>query len=88
MKYTISYDLNTPGKNYQALYTALESIGAHRVLLSEWVTKRYNTTAAGLRDHIWQFMDANDRLFVKSLDSNDWAGMNLMFDPNRLDKAA
>lgn len=71
MKYAISYDLNKPGKDYQALYDALESIGARRTLLSEWVTKRHNTNAAGLRSYLWKFMDANDRLFVKCLDSDD-----------------
>lgn len=88
MKYSISYDLCKPGKDYQALYDALASIGANRTLLSEWTTKRYNTNATGIREYLWKFMDANDRLFVKCLDSNDWAGRNLMFDPNALDKAA
>lgn len=88
MKYKISYDLRTPGKDYQKLYDALAAIGAQRTMLSEWVTKRSQTTASGLRSYLWNFMDANDRLMVVCLDSSDWAGMNLMFDPNQLDKAA
>lgn len=88
MKYAISYDLNKPGKDYDALYKALAGLNAHRILYSEWITKRHNTSAAGLRDYLWQFMDGNDRLMVTCLDSSDWAGMNLMFNPNTLDKAA
>ena len=88
MRYTISYDLNAPGKNYQALYDALAGLDAHRILLSEWVTKRYDTNAPRLRDYLWQFMDTNDRLMVTCLDSTDWAGRNLKFDPNKLNKAA
>jgi hypothetical protein len=88
MRYKISYDLITPGKNYQALYDALAAISAQRTMLSEWVTKRHNTTAAGLRDYLWRYMDGNDRLMVVCLDNSDWAGMNLMFNPNALDKAA
>jgi hypothetical protein len=88
MRYTISYDLNSPGKDYQRLYDALAGLSARRILLSEWVTKRYNTSAASLRNYLWQFMDANDRLIVTCLDSTDWAGMNLLFNPNSLESAA
>lgn len=85
MRYLISYDLNTPGKNYQPLWDALTSISAKRTLLSEWcTTRRSNTSAAKLRDWLGTFMDANDRLMVVCLDSNDWAGVNLMTDPNTI----
>ena len=36
--------------------------------------------AENLRDHLWRHMDRNDRLFVG--ETQGWAGMNLMFDPN------
>lgn len=65
MRYKISYDLITPGKNYQALYDALAAISAQRTMLSEWVTKRHNTTAAGLRDYLWRYMDGNDRRLMR-----------------------
>ncbi|HVP38134.1 MAG TPA: hypothetical protein VMS93_03015 [Candidatus Saccharimonadales bacterium] len=84
MKYLISYDLNAPGKDYQRLFDALAALNAKRVLFSQWVTNRVNATAVGLRDHIWTFMDANDRLLVSTLDGTDWAGTNLMFDPNNI----
>jgi hypothetical protein len=85
MRYAISYDLNNPGKNYEQLWNAIRSMGAQRILLSEWVTApRTGTSAVQIRDSLWTFMDANDRLFVKCLDSADWAGMNLMVHPSRI----
>ena len=82
MRYTISYDLNRPGQNYQPLWDALRQIGAHRVLQSHWITRRNNTSASGLRNYLQQFIDSNDRLFVICLDNDNWAGVNLMTDPN------
>jgi hypothetical protein len=78
----VSYDLNSPGKNYQALWDALGGIGATRVLLSQWITRRSGTTAVGIRDYLRPFIDSNDRIMVNCLDSSDWAGWNLMVDPN------
>ncbi len=78
MRYLISYDLNKPGKNYDARINAITAMGGTRVLLSQWVVRRNDTSASGLRDHFWTFMDANDRLLVVSIDNSDWAGTNLM----------
>ena len=78
MRYVISYDLISPGKDYQKLWDALSDIGAQRILLSQWAVRRTNTSAKNLRDYIWQFMDANDRLLVMDSESSDWAGINLM----------
>ena len=35
----ISYDLMTPGKDYQRLYDKLAALGAQRVLLSLWAVR-------------------------------------------------
>ena len=80
MRYIISYDLLAPGKNYQTLYDELAALGGCRVLLSQWIMRRTQTSAADLRDHIRKFIDANDRLFVTCLDNADWAGLNAMTD--------
>ena len=77
MRYTLIYDLISPGQNYQRLWNELASFGAKRVLQSQWIFRRVRTTAAGLRDHFKQFVDSNDRLLVTCLDSDDWAGWNL-----------
>ena len=82
MRYAISYDLVAPGRNYQPLWDALGALGAVRILQSQWAVRRYDTSAVGIRDHVSQFMDRNDRLMVTCLDGTDWAGRNLMADLN------
>ena len=89
MRYTIGYDLMTPGKDYQQLYDALDRLGARRMMLSERIVRLQNTTAIAIRDYLLQYIDANDRLMVTCLDrAEDWAGWNLMTDPNALKNAA
>lgn len=61
--YTISYDLNRPGQEYQSLYNELERLGGRRVLLSVWVL-RSNSTPKQLADHLLRYLDSNDRLLV------------------------
>ena len=82
MRYVISYDLLTPGQNYEPLWEALRGLGAQRLLQSQWIVRRINTNAAGLRDFVGQYIDANDRLLVTCLDSTDWASLRVMVDPN------
>ncbi len=84
MKYVISYDLNSPGKDYAGLTAELQRIDGTRVLYSQWVVDRTGTTPAALRDHFVLFMDRNDRLLVTELTGTGWAGRNLMVDPSRL----
>ncbi len=78
MRYLISYDLKTPGQDYQSLHDALNNLDATRVLRSQWVTRRSGTTAANIRDHLSQYMNSNDRLLVVAIDGTGWAGKNLI----------
>ena len=80
MLYLISYDLMAPGKDYKDLWAALRAIGAVRVLESEWLTRRVNTSPINLANHLLQFMDANDRIFVTEV-ANNCAYRTLMADP-------
>src|SRR5215213_2400027 len=59
-RYLISYDLNAPGRNYEALFDELARLGAKRLLLSQWGL-RNAANAVAIRDHLWSFMDGNDR---------------------------
>lgn len=75
--FIISYDLKTPGKNYDDLIKAIESYGTwwHH-FGSTWciVTEK---TAAQVRDHLKQHMDNNDKLLVvKSGGEGAWFGFN------------
>jgi hypothetical protein len=80
MRYLISYDLRAPGKNYEPLWKALRELGALRVLESEWVVRRTDTTPMGLATYVTQFMDDNDRLLVTEMPDN-YAYRALLADP-------
>lgn len=86
MRYVITYDLNAPetSNDYKKLIDALKALGAQKLQYSQWILRHANTTCVLVRDHLWQFMDGNDRLMVQSLDSADWASMRLMVDPNNV----
>jgi hypothetical protein len=85
MRYVISYDLIAPNKNYQPLYDALASVGARRILLSQWIVRWDNVDSPRIRDWVRQYVDSNDRVFVDCIDrAQDWAGLNLMVDPNKI----
>lgn len=79
-RFLVSYDLMSPGRDYGKLYAALDALNAVRVLFSQWVL-RTNLTAVQLRDHLRQYMDANDRILVN--DFSDWASYNTLVDINK-----
>ena len=82
MRYVISYDLVTPGQNYEPLWEALGRFGARRLLQSQWIVRWNGTTAATIRDIIRAYIDVNDRLLVTCLDGTEWASRNAMGDPD------
>ena len=87
MVYMVSYDLLAPESHddYRALYAALEELGFRRVLQSQWVVRWIAAgTAVTIRDILRPHVDTNDRLLATSLESSDWAGYNLMVNPNDL----
>jgi CRISPR/Cas system-associated endoribonuclease Cas2 len=61
--FTISYDLDTPGRDYQRLFARLLEHGAFRVQLSQWALAT-TWTAVQLRDDLMKYIDSNDRLLV------------------------
>lgn len=70
--YLISYDLRK-AKDYERLYDAIKSYGtwAH-VLESSWAVET-DKTATNLRDHLAEFIDSDDGLFVvKSAGEAAW----------------
>jgi hypothetical protein len=82
-QYVITYDLQTPGKDYRKLQAALEGkLNATRILLSVWLSNRTGTTATAIRDYLLQFIDTNDRLLVIDIEK-DWASYNVL-DINKL----
>jgi hypothetical protein len=77
--FTIEYDLRNPSRDYQKLYQELERFGATRILQSLWAFRRFSTSAASLRDHFRQLIDANDGLIVCEI--TDWATVNTLSTP-------
>jgi len=73
----ISYDLMAPGKDYQRLWSHLESYSNHfKPLESFWLIKT-SLSAKDARDKIKQFMDLNDRLIVIKVTGAEAAWNNL-----------
>lgn len=68
--YTVSYDL-IKRKDYQSLWDALGKLGAHRTQASYWLVN-VNNTARELHDHLKQYVDADDKIWVSELTANHW----------------
>ncbi len=83
MRYLISYDLMAPGKDYSELWTALRQINAVRVLDSQWVTNRANTTPLGIANYCLKHMDSNDRILVAEMPDN-YGHKNLLVSPQQI----
>lgn len=77
----VDYDLRKD-RDYQKLYDELNRLKAVQILESCWCMKIEGVSAAQLRDHFKQFIDANDGLMVSEV--TDWAAYNINSDPNRL----
>ncbi len=74
--YSINYDLRQPGRDYKKLHAAIESYGTYyHYLDSAWMI-RTSSSAAKVRDHLIQFIDANDKLVVMKLSGEAaWFGI-------------
>lgn len=73
--YLINYDLKKPGQNYDDLIDAIKSYGKWaKISRSCWAVKT-NKTAAQIRDHLEQYIDSSDVLFVCHF--SEWASYNL-----------
>ena len=77
--YLITYDLLEPGRDYNALYSRIESYDTWAAITeSTWAV---NTTqsAVAVRDNLASVMDSNDKLFVVNLGNkvgeSAWQGM-------------
>lgn len=76
--YFLSYDLRK-ARNYQPLYDELNRIRAVRVLESVWSFEMDNTNTATLRDHLRNYLDADDGVLV--VKASEWASFNLSGNP-------
>jgi hypothetical protein len=82
--YLVSYDLIKPEKDYPDLINTLTGIGAKRVLYSEWMFSRSNTSTSKVFDYVRSNgkMDGNDKLLV--VDVADWVSVNTMAEISKV----
>lgn len=73
----ISYDLNTPGQDYQKVFEAIKSLGNWaKVQKSFWYVNS-NYSASQAVDIVWKVMDKNDSLIVVDATNNNASWQNI-----------
>lgn len=79
----ISYDLNNPGQNYDAVIEAIQGLGEWaKVHKSFWYVNS-NYTAEAAAKIVWEKMDQNDMLYVVNSTNNTAYWYNLSDEVTR-----
>lgn len=74
--YSINYDLNSPGQNYDDLYEEIKQQGAWwHYLESMWLVDTSKSTST-IRDNLSPHLDNNDEILVTKL-SGSWSSWGL-----------
>lgn len=64
MVYSISYDLNSPGQNYESLYDSIKTLGSWaRPLKSTWLVDT-DYSATQIRKILSNNLDSNDSICI------------------------
>ncbi len=72
----ISYDLTTPGKNYEPLIQRIKKLGSWARLGGSAYLVLTEHTVVQVRDYLWQVMDNTDKIYVGvSPAPSAWQGM-------------
>ena len=64
--FIVTYDLNTPGKDYSSLISKIKTYSYSKICESVWIVKS-NRSSSEVRDSLLKEIDYNDRLFVAKL---------------------
>jgi hypothetical protein len=80
--YLVSYDLDRPDRDYSKFMHEIARIGGVRILYAGWLVK-CNISGVRLRDHLSNFIDADDRLVVLGL-NGEAAWTKLMVSDHRI----
>lgn len=79
MIYSINYDLNKPGQNYDRLYEAIKSIGPwFHAMDSVWFVSS-RSRADAIYEKLKPFIDSNDNLFIAEVTGNRQGWMSKEF---------
>lgn len=75
MKYLVTYDLLSPGQDYDKLYDAIKSLSSdYRKMQNVWFIKS-SLSAEYIRNTLKDAVDKNDKIFVCK--PEDWASSNM-----------
>lgn len=68
-RFLVSYDLNDPPKSpdYHPLIKRIKEWGGQKVLYSDWLIRRDNTSTSQIYNDLKVHVDANDSLLVVAL---------------------
>jgi len=73
--YLISFDLDSPGQNYDKIGEAIKSYDTWAKILTTTFLIVADETAKDVRDYLIKFIDSNDKLFVAKLSGETaWTG--------------
>lgn len=75
--YIISYDLVTPGRNYQPVYDYMKKFSDQVKPLQTVYLVYTNMQASEIRDNLKSLVDVNDKVIVVKLNTSNWATYNL-----------
>lgn len=74
MVYLITYDLRVPGRDYTSLYNTIKEYGDwQHPVESTWFISS-NLPADDIYNHLFQFIDKNDRLLVIQVNQTNKQG--------------
>ena len=74
--YIISYDLQVPGQNYDALTALIKTYPKWAKLMQSTWSVATTQTSEQIRDHLKLALDGNDKLFVGELGTSAWYGLS------------
>ncbi|OLP00205.1 hypothetical protein BVU76_21695 [Mycolicibacterium porcinum] len=74
--FVVTYDLSTPGRDYNRLFTYLKRFSHAKPVESVWVIET-SKSAAALRDEMKMYVDSNDKIFIIKASTANWATSNV-----------
>ncbi len=68
--YSISYDLNNPGRKYENIYSVIRSFGGYNhIMESTWLVST-SLSASQVFDKFISYLDNNDKMFISKVNAN------------------
>ena len=71
--FTISYDLNKQGQNYEAIWAELKRTEYNHIMDSTWLIST-SENVSQIQDRVKKHLDANDRLLISKLNRGEYNG--------------